>query len=120
MNGSWAQQVPHSAGVTSCPRHRPHQPWRGPARQAKARRTPDTTAIIPAVLVPVSALYRDGENWAVFVERNGEAARTVVKIAGRNAELAWAESGLQPGEAVIVYPSDSVSHGGPVKVVRRE
>lgn len=71
-----------------------------------------------AVLVPVSALFRDGEDWAVFTEREGVASKARVKVSGRNAELAWIENGLQPGARVIIYPGDSVSHDSRVKVVR--
>lgn len=73
-----------------------------------------------AVLVPVSALFRDGEDWAVFAEREGVARKTRVKVSGRNAEVAWVENGLQPGERVIVYPGDSVSEGRRVQVVRAQ
>lgn len=73
-----------------------------------------------SVLVPVSALFRDGEAWAVFVEREGVARKTAVKVSGRNAEVAWVENGLEPGQRVIVYPGDSVSEGRRLEVVRVE
>lgn len=71
-----------------------------------------------AVLVPVSALFRQGESWAVFVERAGEAVRTLVEVSGRNPQVAWVAEGVKAGDRVVVYPSDSVDHGRRVKVVR--
>jgi HlyD family secretion protein len=71
-----------------------------------------------AVVVPVAALFRDGAEWAVFVAADGVAARRKVKLGGRNGSEAWIEQGVEPGERVIVYPSESVGDGKRVKVVR--
>ena len=71
-----------------------------------------------AVVVPVAALFRDGADWAVFVADDGNASRRKVKLGGRNSGDAWIEQGVQPGEKVVVYPSDSVADGKRVRVVR--
>ena len=77
-----------------------------------------TFARAEAVVVPVAALFRAGDDWAVFVAHNGNAQRRTVKLGGRTPLEAWVENGLAPGERVIVYPSDSVADGRRVDVIR--
>ena len=64
-----------------------------------------------ALKVPVGALFRDGDGWAVFVAAEGRARKRAVKTSRRNAVEALAEAGLEPGEQVIVYPSDALKDG---------
>jgi HlyD family secretion protein len=67
-----------------------------------------------AIRMPVSALFRDGASWAVFVVANGKAARRRVEIGHRNGEEAEVISGLAAGERVIAYPSDTLAEGAAV------
>jgi HlyD family secretion protein len=71
-----------------------------------------------AVIAPVAALFRDGEQWAVYVAVDGHAQKRKVKVGGRTPSDAWIEDGLRPSERVIVYPSDSVAEGKLLKTVR--
>jgi len=64
-----------------------------------------------AVKVPSSALFREGADWKVFVVSGGVARTRAVKITRRSAREAMVEAGLQPGEAVIVYPGDRIADG---------
>jgi HlyD family secretion protein len=64
--------------------------------------------------VPVSALFRKGDDWAVFAVRNGRARTTVVKIGQRNNRVAEVLSGLSAGDAVVLHPSDRVTEGAAV------
>lgn len=68
------------------------------------------------IKVPVSALFRDGGQWAVFTVVAGKAARRVVQLGRRGGLEAVVEKGLQPGEKVIVHPGDSVRDGLRIKV----
>ncbi len=68
-----------------------------------------------AIKTPVSALFRKGSQWAVFVANNGRAQTRTVKIARRSGLDAMLESGLKPGEKVIVYPGDLVKDGVKIK-----
>ena len=70
-----------------------------------------------AVQVPVGALFRQGDGWAVFAVEDGQARRRAVKVPRRNAAEALVEEGLAPGERVIVYPSDALTDGAAVDVV---
>jgi HlyD family secretion protein len=71
-----------------------------------------------ATIIPVAALFRRGNDWAVFALEGDRARLRTVGIGGRNAELAWVDEGLRPGERVIVYPSDSLQDGSRVRVAR--
>lgn len=68
--------------------------------------------------IPTAALFRGDQNWAAFVVRNGLAELRNLEIGQMNDSLAEVVSGLEPGEIVVVYPSDRVRHGA--RVVRRE
>src|SRR5690606_33300152 len=71
-----------------------------------------------ALVVPVGALFRAGEDWAVFAIEDGRAVQRTVRVGARNAVDAWVEQGLAEGDRVIVYPADSVRDGVRVQVVR--
>lgn len=71
-----------------------------------------------ATIIPTAALFRRGNDWAVFVLEGDRARLQTVGIGGRNAELAWVDEGLRPGQRVIVYPSDSLQNGSRVRVAR--
>jgi HlyD family secretion protein len=70
-----------------------------------------TRRVADAITVPVGALFRDGEGWAVFVTQDGRAVKRAVKAPLRNGAEALVEDGLQPGERVVVYPSDALRDG---------
>ena len=67
--------------------------------------------------VPTSALFRVGNDWAVFAVHDGQAAQTIVQIGQRSALEAEVVSGLAEGAQVIVHPGDTVGDG--VRIVRR-
>jgi HlyD family secretion protein len=64
-----------------------------------------------ALQVPLGALFREGDNWAVFVVADGRAHRRLVTIGERNLHAARIIDGLKPGEQVILHPSDRVHDG---------
>lgn len=63
------------------------------------------------LLVPVSSLFRKGEDWAAFAIKNGRARTTPIKIGHRNAREAEVLSGLSAGDQVVLHPSDRVKDG---------
>jgi HlyD family secretion protein len=67
-----------------------------------------------AVQVPLSALWRSGEDWAVFVVEDGQTTRRAVEIGRRNARQAQVLAGLAPGEVVVTHPSDDVVSGAAI------
>jgi HlyD family secretion protein len=68
-----------------------------------------------ALTVPVGALFRKGENWAVFVADNGRARVTVVEIGNRNSRTGQVLSGLSEGDQVILHPSDKIKDRSSVR-----
>jgi len=74
-----------------------------------------THRVADVVTVPVGALFRDGEGWAVFVARDGRAVKRAVKAPLRNGTEALVEDGLKPGERVVVYPSDALRDGSKIE-----
>jgi HlyD family secretion protein len=65
--------------------------------------------------VPTSALFRQGDEWAVFVINDEHAHLRKVKLGHRNPDAAEVLDGLTEGERAIVYPSDRVQDGVAVK-----
>jgi HlyD family secretion protein len=66
--------------------------------------------------VPVGALFRSGQKWAVFVDDKGKARLRVVEIGQRNGLAAEVVSGLKAGEQVIAHPNDAVEDD--VRIIR--
>jgi HlyD family secretion protein len=69
-----------------------------------------------ALRLPISALFRKGEQWAVYVVERGRARAVPVEIGQRNAGFAEVLKGLPEGTEVILHPSDRIVDG--VSVVR--
>jgi HlyD family secretion protein len=61
--------------------------------------------------LPLTALFRDGDSWAVFVESGGRAELRRVEIGRRNGVSAEVVSGVAAGERVVLHPSDRVVNG---------
>ncbi|HZQ13710.1 MAG TPA: HlyD family efflux transporter periplasmic adaptor subunit [Pseudolabrys sp.] len=64
-----------------------------------------------ATIVPSGALFRTGETWNVYVVNEGRAQLRPVNLLRRSGRLAAVTEGVEPGERVIVYPSDRVAAG---------
>lgn len=61
--------------------------------------------------VPLSALFRQGQAWAVYVAEGDTARLTEVTLGHRNGRMAEILGGLEPGVQVITHPSDAVADG---------
>jgi HlyD family secretion protein len=68
--------------------------------------------------VPTSALFRHGQDWAVFVVERGRARRALVEVGQQGRVEAELRRGLEEGDVVIVHPSDRLDDG--VRVRARE
>ncbi len=71
----------------------------------------ETMKVDNAVAVPMGALFRKGQDWAVFKSVDGVARYAAVELGARNAEVAEVKSGLAEGDVVILHPSDEVAEG---------
>jgi HlyD family secretion protein len=72
-----------------------------------------------ALRVPISALFRRADRWAVFVVEGGRARATSIDIGHRNSNFAEVARGLSPGAAVVLHPSDRITDGVRVASHRR-
>ena len=67
--------------------------------------------------VPISALFRHEQGWAVFRVVNEQGVVTPIKIGQRNSTHAEVLAGLTEHDRVVVHPSDDVADG--VSIVQR-
>jgi len=67
------------------------------------------------VKVPTSALFRHGEQWAVYVMDGGRARRTLVKLGHQTGQYAEVTSGLAEGARVVLHPGDTLVDGARVR-----
>jgi HlyD family secretion protein len=68
--------------------------------------------------IPLPALFRDGDAWAVFAVDGGRAALRHVKLGRDNGIEAEIVEGLEAGQEVVLHPSDRVTDGA--RIVARE
>ncbi len=61
--------------------------------------------------VPSTAVFRDGERWAVFQVRDGRAALKHIAIGHRSSDEVEVTGGLAAGDPVIVHASDQIRDG---------
>ena len=61
--------------------------------------------------LPLTALFRDVDRWAVFAEQAGKAELRHVEIGQRNDLEAEIIGGLEEGANVVLHPSDQVTDG---------
>lgn len=96
----------------------PREGWAalGDGFRVDARITVET--IDNAVLVPVSALFRRGGGWAVFVVQDGAARERRVEVTRRAARSAMVAEGVAPGETVILFPPSALRDGARISRAR--
>ncbi|OFW17602.1 MAG: hypothetical protein A3H97_02970 [Acidobacteria bacterium RIFCSPLOWO2_02_FULL_65_29] len=69
-----------------------------------------------ALKVPTSALFREGEAWAVYVfGADDRAHRTIVELGRQTGQEAEVISGLTEGARVILHPADTLSDGARIE-----
>ncbi|MCC6365747.1 MAG: efflux RND transporter periplasmic adaptor subunit [Bryobacterales bacterium] len=68
------------------------------------------------VKLPLSALFRQGDRWAVFRVEGGRALVSTVEVDHRNSLEAEVLGGIGEGAEVIVHPSNELKEGGRVVV----
>jgi HlyD family secretion protein len=64
-----------------------------------------------AVRVPLGALFRKGEGWAVYKVIDGRAQLTAVQVAEADTRYRAVTAGVAEGDTVIVFPGSSVADG---------
>ena len=66
--------------------------------------------------IPSTALFRVGENWAVFVVRDGRAHSQRVTVGRSDDTRTVIERGLDDGDDIVIQPSDALRDG--IRVAR--
>ena len=66
--------------------------------------------------VPTDALFRGGDQWAVFVVHNGRARRTILELGQRTDLEAEVVKGLTAGQQVVLHPPDTLIDNARVAV----
>ncbi len=69
--------------------------------------------------VPSSALFKKGNEDALFVVEDGAARERIVRTGHRNGLSAEVLSGISEGEEIVMHPDDAIRDGAKVKVVGR-
>lgn len=81
--------------------------WRVEARIA-------VDEVADALYVPQSAVFRQGEGWAVYAIVDGVARLRPVEIGLKNGMEVEIRGGLAEGDRVVVFPGDRVAEGARV------
>ncbi|KCZ82709.1 RND family efflux transporter MFP subunit [Hyphomonas adhaerens MHS-3] len=68
------------------------------------------------LVVPMSALFRDADGWAVFVVSKGRAEWRSVSVGHTNRTYAEILGGLTEGTRVVVHPPRQLERGAKVKI----
>ncbi|EQA43711.1 HlyD family secretion protein [Leptospira broomii serovar Hurstbridge str. 5399] len=63
------------------------------------------------LILPSAALFRDGEDWAVFQVLKRKAKKVHVQIGARSGKSSLLLSGLKDGDEVILYPNEEIREG---------
>ncbi len=69
---------------------------------------------VDALLIPASALFRTGDDWAVFAVEAGRLQERIVKLAATNGVTASIAAGLSEADTIVVYPSVGLLSGNRV------
>jgi HlyD family secretion protein len=65
--------------------------------------------------VPTAALFREGDQWAVYVVRDSRARPTIVTLGQQTGREAEVVSGLSENTRVILHPGDTLVDGARVE-----
>lgn len=65
--------------------------------------------------IPVSAAFRSGDGWSVFVAEGGRAHQRTIEIGHRNQTEVEIVRGITHGQEVILHPSNQIREGARVR-----
>lgn len=90
----------------------PVDEWRGLGHGFRVRARIVVWRDDDVLKLPVSSLFREGTDWAVFVESNeSRAVLRKVEIGRRNGVEAQVLAGVSEGDTVVLHPSDRIEDG---------
>lgn len=65
--------------------------------------------------LPMGALFRDGERWAVYAHEEGLARLRHVRLGHLNQSEAEVLDGVAEGAEVVLHPNDRIADGVPIR-----
>lgn len=68
-----------------------------------------------ALKAPSSAIFRNGDDWAVFKVENGRARLTTIKIGHNNGLDIEIVEGISKDDQIVLYPGNQISDGALIK-----
>jgi HlyD family secretion protein len=89
----------------------PAERWRGLGDGYRVEAQIAVWEDISVVKAPAAAVFRRDQGWAVFRVDSGTARLIQVELGHRASRDVEILRGLEPGERVILHPSDSVADG---------
>jgi HlyD family secretion protein len=66
--------------------------------------------------IPTSALFRRGDDWAVYVVEDGRARTRTVTLGQRTGQEAEVTNGVAEGQPVVLHPGDTLQDGTRVEI----
>jgi HlyD family secretion protein len=93
----------------------PREQWRSLGDNFRVEARVITWESASALKVPVSGLFRQGNAWAAFVVRGGQAKLVPVQAGKASGAEIQVTDGLVEGDEVILYPGDRIKDGQRVK-----
>lgn len=67
-----------------------------------------------ALQVPLSALFKRHDDWAVFTAADGIATEQIIRIGRQGAQFAEVLDGLEASDAVVTHPNDQLVTGAAI------
>ncbi|HVV83762.1 MAG TPA: efflux RND transporter periplasmic adaptor subunit [Kofleriaceae bacterium] len=92
----------------------PRDAWRGLGDGWRVEVRITTWHADDVLAVPLGAIIRAGDAWAVFVVEGGRVHRRTVELGHRNRALAEVTAGLAAGDRVVLHPGERVVDGARV------
>lgn len=94
----------------------PPQTWRAMGDGFRVGVRIITASVEHALLVPVGAVFPNGQGMAVYKLDARRVRLQPVDVAARNGSQAWIRTSLAPGDTVVVYPPAALADGRRVRV----
>ena len=94
----------------------PHEKWAALGDGYRVETRIVTWQAADVLTVPSGAVFRHDEGWSVFVVEDNVARRRAVEIGNRNDAQFEIRGGVEPGNVVILHPSERVADGKRVDV----
>lgn len=71
-----------------------------------------------ALVVPASAVFRQGSGWAVYAAVDGRVRLREITVTGFGARQVEVASGLAVGDSVVLYPDDQLHEGARIRAAQ--